>query len=154
MLDLAEWAAIGDWLTVPDTQAGLPAREYAVAALGRLYRKVRKGGKDLAHETDAERHQLRKDAKKLRYASEFFAALFESKHEKRQYKSFVAALETLQDKLGLLNDLATAPAVLAQFGIADDRAAPVLLNLGKKKALLNAAAKAHEALVDTKRFWQ
>ncbi|EXS69507.1 CYTH and CHAD domain-containing protein [Sphingobium sp. Ant17] len=156
MLDLAEWTVNGDWLHVSATEADRhqPAREFAVAALGRFRRKVKKGGGDLAHADDAARHEVRKDAKKLRYAAEFFAALFERKREKQRYRRFLAVLEELQDQLGLLNDLATAPRLLETLGIADDHDASMLLADGRKKALLKAAADAYQALIDTKRFWR
>lgn len=155
MLDLAQWTANGDWLNATDTEVERqrPAREFAVTALDRFRRKVKKDGRDLAGADDRARHKVRKDAKKLRYASEFFTALFERKREKRRYRKFAAALEALQDQLGALNDLATAPAVLEKLGIANDPDASELLAGGKRKALREAAAEAYDDLVDTKRFW-
>lgn len=155
MLDLAEWTASDDWLDsagskVDGTQ---PARAFAAAALSRFRRKVRKAG-DLADADDPARHQVRKDAKKLRYAAEFFASLFERKHERRRYRRFVAALEALQDRLGALNDLATAPGVLEELGIADDPDAAKLLARGRKKTLIKRAEDARKDLFDTKRFWE
>ncbi|RIA46389.1 inorganic triphosphatase YgiF [Hephaestia caeni] len=154
MLDLAEWTASGDWLTAPDIadRRDQPARDFAVTALDRFRRKVKKDGRDLAKTDDEARHEVRKDAKKLRYASEFFAGLFERKREKRRQKKFLAALEALQDQLGALNDLATAPEVLEKLGLADDPGAGRLLVGGKRKALLEAAAEAHEDLIDIKRL--
>lgn len=155
-LDLTEWTAFGDWLEV---QGGThdphqPARDFALTALDRFRRKVKKAGRELAHAGDEARHEVRKDAKKLRYASEFFASLFEHKRERRRHKTFVAALEVLQDKLGALNDLATAPAILDKLGLADDPGASRLLARGKRKALLKAASEAHEDLIDMKQFWR
>jgi len=156
MLDLAEWAASGDWQGAPDTMTApdQPARDFAISALDRFRRKVKRDGRDLAHIEDEARHEVRKDAKKLRYASEFFTSLFDRKRERRRHKKFVAALEGVQDKLGALNDLATAPQLLEQLGLADDPDAARLLAGGKRKALLEAAAEAHEDLIDVKRFWR
>ena len=156
MLDLAQWAAIGVWLHAPDRQKSRDqtARDFARSTLGRLRKKVKKDGLNLVDATNEVRHELRKDAKKLRYASEFFAALFDSKRQKRRNKRFITALEELQDQLGLLNDLVSAPQVLDTLGLADDPDADALLNSNKKKPLLDAAADAHEVLVDTKRFWR
>lgn len=155
MLDLAEWIAGDDWLgsSGGETDGNQPARAFAVTALNRFRRKVKKDGHDLARADDEARHEVRKDAKKLRYAAEFFASLFERKREKRRFKRFVAALEALQDQLGALNDLATAPEVLEKLGVAGDPDAPRLLAGGEKKSLLEAAENAHEELFDTKRFW-
>lgn len=156
MLDLAEWTVWGDWLRASDAEGDRqqPAREFAVHALDRFHRKVKKGGRSVATADDAARHELRKDAKKLRYAAEFFTSLFERKKEQRRFKKFVAALEELQDHLGVLNDIATAPQVIEQLGFADDPAASALLGKGKRKALLEAAAGSHDDLIDTRRFWR
>lgn len=156
MLDLAEHIAGDDWL---DSSGGKgdgdqPVRAFAGTALSRFRRKVRKGARDLADADDRARHEVRKDAKKLRYAAEFFAGLFARKRERRRYKSFVAALEALQDRLGALNDLATAPAVLKELGVADDPGAARLLATGRKKSLIEKAEKARGDLFDTKRFWR
>lgn len=155
MLDLAEWIAGDNWVSVSDRKAdgNQPAREFAVKALDRFRRKVKKNGRNLADADDEARHEIRKDAKKLRYAAEFFASLFERKRERRRYKRFVAALEALQDQLGALNDLVTAPEVLEKLGVTDDPDVPRLLAKGRRKKRLDAAGDAHEDLIDTKRFW-
>ncbi len=115
---------------------------------------MRKDGRDLVEADDEARHQVRKDAKKLRYAAEFFAALFDRKRDRRRYKRFVAALEGLQDHLGALNDLATAPDVLARLGVSDNPGAAVLLAPGNKKVLLEDAEESRDGLIDAKRFWR
>ncbi|AGH51986.1 ceramide glucosyltransferase (plasmid) [Sphingomonas sp. MM-1] len=156
MPGLAEWTASGDWLDAPGAAGDRdqPARDFAVTALDRYRRKVKKGGRDLAHIDDEARHEVRKDAKKLRYASEFFTSLFERKRERRRYKRFVDALENLQDQLGALNDLAAAPQLVGQLGLADDPDAARLLAEGKCETLLEAAVDAHDDLIDMKRFWR
>lgn len=53
-------------------------------------------------------HTLRKRAKKLRYAIEFFASLYPSK----AVKKYIKYLETIQKALGNLNDTATTQALL------------------------------------------
>lgn len=155
MLDVIAWIATADW---PDTaggarQANRPARDFAAKALDRYRRQVKRKGRNLAALDDEARHEVRKSAKKLRYAAEFFAGLFERKGEKRRHQRFVKALEGLQDQLGALNDLATAPALLTRLGIADSPGARELTGNGKKAKLVDAAADAHEDFIDTKRFW-
>lgn len=100
------------------------------------------------------RHEFRKDAKKLRYAAEFFAAQFDRKRQRRQYKRFIAALEALQEALGTLNDLMTAPAALNQLGIANSPDTMAMLFPDSRKKLLETAGEAHAALVDAGRFWR
>lgn len=157
MLDLGEYLAIGPWTTQPSAAEirDLPLREFASAALDRLRRKVKKDGIGLADVDDETRHELRKDAKKLRYAAEFFAPLYAEKRRRRRAARFLAALEALQDRMGALNDLAAAPALVERLGLAGDPAAAALLGTDRdKRALVEAAAEAHEALVDAKRFWR
>jgi inorganic triphosphatase YgiF len=154
MLDLAQWTSTGDWLGVHESGGARirPVREFASRALDRLRRKVKKDGRSLAHADDEAGHDVRKDAKKLRYASEFFRSLFEREAERRRYKKFIAALEELQEQLGALNDLVTAPHVLSELGLASEPGA-ASQSAGRKSALSEAAAEAYEDLVDKKRFW-
>lgn len=156
ILDLTGWSATGNWLTATDTadHRQLPARAFAITALDHFRRKVKKDGRDLVHADDEARHEVRKDAKKLRYAAEFFTSLFDENREKRHYKQFITALEDLQDQLGALNDLATAPQILETLGVADDPGASKLLARDKRKPLLNAAADAQEAWTSARRFWR
>jgi CHAD domain-containing protein len=156
MLDLMEWLVDGAWLADEGTQGSRsePVRDFAERALDRARRRVKKGGRHLAKVDDEARHELRKDAKKLRYASEFFAELFDAKRGRRRHKRFIAALEELQDQLGLLNDLATAPDEIRKLGLETDKQAQALLGEDTKHHLIEAAADAFEGLVDAKRFWR
>jgi triphosphatase len=156
MLDIAQWTSTGSWLHEPDTRKlrDGSVHEFAGGILHRLRKRVKKNGHDLTEAADEVRHELRKDAKTLRYSAEFFAALFGGKKQKRRQKRFIAALGNLQDQLGLLNDLATAPHVLEALGLAEDPDVAALLVKDNKIKLLDAAADAHDALVDTKPFWR
>ncbi|MEP7004745.1 MAG: CHAD domain-containing protein [Sphingomonas bacterium] len=156
MLDLTEWSVSGAWLDTADAEdiRNQPAREFASDALDRLRRKVKKGRRDLAKGDDQARHKIRKDTKKLRYAAEFFTALFDRKRERRRYRRFISALEALQDELGALNDLAMAPGVLTRLDIADAPGAAALLFPGSRKKILDLAGAAHEAVIDATRFWR
>lgn len=154
MLDLAEWVGGGDWLADPETRMlrDMEARDFAADALSRFRRKVKKGGRDLSHLEDEVRHELRKDAKKLRYAAEFFAPLFAGKRAKSR-KRFAAALEDFQEHLGALNDLASAPVILERLGLADAPEAANLIHPGDRAPLLAAAEKSHHILIKAKPYW-
>lgn len=156
MLDLTEWVATGDWLNATEATAARdrPVRAFAADALGRLRRRVKRRGRHLARADDETRHTVRKDAKKLRYGAEFFAGLYDTPRERRRHRKFVAALADLQDELGALNDLATAPQILAELGLTDEPDSAKLLKGGKRKALIAAAAETHGDLIDAKRFWR
>lgn len=152
MIDLTEWVALGTWRIDPPDPS-LPAQSaerFASETLDRLRRHVKRCGHDLVELSDEDRHELRIQAKKLRYATGFFASLFTGGKETRRAKAFGAALELLQEKLGDLNDLATAPLTLARIGI-DVSAEP---DPEHRTTLIEEAAEAHDTLIDAKRFWR
>jgi CHAD domain-containing protein len=80
--------------------------------------KFRKRGAALREATPEARHAARIAAKRLRYATEFFASLYSPKRVKR----YIGALEDIQDTLGQLNDLATAERLLADAASGGDNA--------------------------------
>ena len=153
MLDLTEWLHDGPWCRDLGTAPlrNQPAADFAGQALRRFTRKVRKDGRDLLHIPDAQRHDLRKDAKKLRYGVEFFAGLYG--HRKRK-KRFLSALEEMQDILGDLNDQATAPEVLARLGLQDEHGGTALATAPAKADQLSRAAAAYDTLIAAKPFWK
>ncbi|WP_277600054.1 CHAD domain-containing protein [Sphingomonas koreensis] len=156
MLNLSHWLEQSRWTdgNGGEVDGDDLARTFAAKALAHLRRKVKRRGEGLASADDETRHELRKDAKKLRYASEFFASLFDRKGEERRHRRFVVALEELQDRLGKLNDLATVPVLLTKLGIADQDGAEAFLSSETgKKEMLERAKRAHDELFDTKRFW-
>lgn len=156
MLNVAHWLVQGRWIEsdAGEAEGSEPARAFAARALARLRRRIKRRGAGIAAGDDETRHEVRKDAKKLRYASEFFRSLFTRKREQRRHKRFVAALEELQGRLGALNDLAAAPDLLSKMGLSDQEGAEAILSdhSGKKK-LLGRAEEAYDELFDTKRFW-
>lgn len=156
MLDVAHWVSLGRWTDSEggDVDGGQMVKILAAHVLSRFRRRIKRRGRNLAASDDGARHEVRKDAKKLRYASEFFSPLFSRKREQRRQRRFVAALEELQDHLGALNDLATAPGVLQRLGLGDQvGAADILAGDSGKKKLLRRAEDAHDELFDTKKFW-
>lgn len=86
-------------------QLAEPARIMAAQALERLHRKLRKRGKNLIDLPVVERHLVRIELKKLRYAADFFGGLFKPEGRVQQFSK---AASHLQEELGKLNDLATA----------------------------------------------
>ena len=109
VLAIAEWMESGDWTRNADDFArALRERPIAAAAADELRRrrkKILQRGARLNEIDPQRRHKLRIRAKKLRYASEFFADAFPDKKAVRRRKEFVAALEKLQDALGDLTDI-------------------------------------------------
>ncbi len=156
MLDFNDWLHCGDYLSQAATKVAceLPAERFAAEALDKARKKLKKHGADLSGVDDEHRHEARKDAKKLRYASEFFRSLFTDKKQARRYKRFVEAMETLQDELGELNDLATGPEVLQSHGVSDIVGVGELVSHADKSTLIDNAQQALDDVMDAKRFWR
>jgi inorganic triphosphatase YgiF len=96
------WAA-GDTAVIEQ-----PVRDFAAAELGRRHRKALKLDRAIGGDDADALHRLRIQLKKLRYACEFFRALF----GRKVAKSFIAHLAKLQDVLGMLNDVDVARTLL------------------------------------------
>ena len=76
-------------------------------------------GTNIAHAAPEARHAARLAAKKLRYATEFFASLYSHKRARRYRK----ALAVLQEELGIWNDAAVAAGLAAGLAGPDSPAA-------------------------------
>jgi len=104
LLALGAWTSAETWLEALDgaQRAGLarPADEFARETLEAALKRVRKRGRKFAQLGPRDLHRLRISAKKLRYATEFFAPLFDD----RAAGDYRAALARLQDALGSYND--------------------------------------------------
>ncbi|MBC8746619.1 MULTISPECIES: CYTH and CHAD domain-containing protein [Paraburkholderia] len=85
-----------------------PVKPFAAEVLRRRHKKLIKRGKGLADLDDHRRHRARIAAKKVRYATEFFASLC----PKRAVRNYVDALTALQDDLGWRNDAVVADQLL------------------------------------------
>lgn len=101
-LELGRLLADGAWMQEHATLA-LPVEGFAADLLQQRAATLKKRGRHLQELDAAGRHRLRIAAKKLRYAAEFFAALF----PKRRVRPYVQALAAVQEVLGGLNDAAT-----------------------------------------------
>ncbi|WP_245294233.1 CHAD domain-containing protein [Rhizobium etli] len=154
MLDLTEWLHCDAYLTRQDPVVEQDAATFAVAALEKMRKKLKTHGRALAEVDDEHRHQVRKDAKKLRYGAEFFVTLFDGKPGARRHKKFLAAMSTLQDHLGDLNDLATGPDVLDRHGLASHPARDSVILHADKGLLIAKAQQAVDEVLDVKRFWR
>ncbi len=156
MLDLLQWLECGDYhhgnspmsAEIPDALA------FAGRALEKQRKKLKKDGGALAKLDDEHRHEVRKDAKKLRYAAEFFASLFDDKRGRRRHAKFLAAMEALQDNLGALNDLVSVPGVLDKHRLANHPASDTVLSHAEKDALIDSAQAHVDDVLDAKRFWK
>ena len=80
-----------------------PVSELAEGVLSKRWKKVGKRAHGLETLDADQRHELRKELKKLRYAVAFISPMFPPKRVER----FVEALKKLQTVFGELNDAAT-----------------------------------------------
>jgi inorganic triphosphatase YgiF len=124
VLETAAWIEAGDWVYDPDDfRRALRQQRIATVAAAQLRRRrkaILKKGKHLGDLDAARRHKLRIQAKKLRYAAEFFTAAFPRKKSIRRFERFVECLAKLQDALGELNDIAVHEELSAQLLPGDD----------------------------------
>lgn len=166
MLRLVTWLEAGPWLMERDPRRVAarerPLRRTAARILDKKRRRVKRQGRDLATIDPHARHRVRIEAKKLRYAAEFFAGLARGPKRSKRHAGFVAALEDLQDSLGALNDIQTGHDIALSFAPTDGgplpaAAFPASHVDGRQDAavepLLQAAQTAQGRLVAAKRFW-
>jgi triphosphatase len=172
VIDTTAWIESGDWMRNPDDLAStLRQRSLAATAAEQLRRRrksILKRGKHLDQLDSQRRHRLRIQAKKLRYAAEFFAGAFPGKKSSRRREYFVTSLEKLQDALGDLNDIAVHESLSEQLVNKKDhggnrrggrvkKAFVAGRLVGREEAriapLLKAAEEAYEAFSKAKLYW-
>ena len=169
-LDVAAWLETGGWRQPRDRQARergeAPIATVASAQLSRRWKKLRKRGRQLA-KLDAEaRHKLRIQAKKLRYATEFYQTVFTGKKTEKRRDVFLTALKDMQDRFGELNDIAVHEKLATGIAttMADRPPRPVRrafaagLLTGHEEArfkpVLTAAEDAFRAFEKLKPYWR
>jgi len=115
ILRLGHWLAGHEWRQQPTSPASArlfqPAREAARVLLARRYARLRRRGRNLETKGERDKHALRIDAKKLRYAAESLRGLFPHARAGR----FIDKASELQETLGHLNDASTASELLARI---------------------------------------
>jgi len=171
-LDLVTWMESGDWTrNDDDLRRALRERPIAKTASEQLsfrWKRILKRGKRLSSLSSQKRHKLRIAAKKLRYASEFFASVFRRKANVRRQKRFIAGLKGLQDSLGDLNDIVANEAVSARLAqqtkpnqTSEDQAGKAFsagrlagTEEARFAAVLKSAGKAYKTFSNTMPFWK
>jgi triphosphatase len=172
VLDAAAWIETGEW-THNNDELGRALRERPIAAAAaevlRCYRKkILKRGAQLDELDPQRRHKLRIQAKKLRYASEFFGSAFPGKKSSRHRERFVAGLEKLQDALGDLNDITVHAEMTERIVDAQDASGKRRGGRAKKAfaagrlsgreearigSVLKDAQRAYRVFAKSKPFW-
>lgn len=146
LLRLSLWIECGAWRYRP--RAGRDLGGLAYKQLDKQWRKVRRHGGALATLDPDAQHQLRLDIKRLRYAAEFLSGLYGARPLSGRRDRFIAGLKTLQEQLGLLNDLRLAHRLAPGLNpgkIGDDKQA---------KAAIRAAEKAYRQAAAAADYWE
>lgn len=160
VLTLAGWITAEGWNLAAQgasTEAlQKPVTEFAAGILEKRYRQARKRGRRLDERSPAELHRLRIAIKKFRYATDFFASLYEGKAAGEALKR----LGRLQDILGAMNDAATVGGLMTQgFEGARGRRAleakGILLGWSRGRAvtLKRELKRAWKAFRAAEKFW-
>ncbi len=138
------WSGLGE----PDVETA------AAVALERRYQRVNRRGARLRELSPHKRHEVRIEAKKLRYGCEFFESVYAARWPVVETlegpvsapKAFSVAVEDIQSVLGRLNDHAAAAAYLTTVGVS-------LAELDVP-ALLDEADLAYERFAAMTPFWR
>lgn len=152
-----------EWLERGLPCADGPIAGFAGETLGRRRHKLVKG-KPLDELPEEALHARRIKGKKLRYAAEFFAALYPGDKSRKARHAFTKALGDLQDSLGNVHDLAvahdqreslfadlepiTAAGLSAQLAELLDEHGP------SRKRLVRSAAKALDRVAQAPAWWK
>ena len=144
--DLDRWLDKGKWRKALDDDPWT-GRSLARRSLHRRRARILAMGSDLAGLTEHDRHEVRKEAKKLRYGCQFFAAMWPG-HE-QEIGALESKLGKLQDTLGALNDHATWEHVASATGI--DATEPEHLDLDTQ---LKVAQKLVNEIAAMSPFWR
>jgi len=162
LFDLAETPAARLWIDPGDyeqtARLAQPMPAAAAAALDARLAKATKRAKHIETLDTEARHALRRELKKLRYAVEFCAPLFDA----RAVKPFLKRLKSLQEVFGDLNDLAMAESLFldpegpASASIPAARAAGRLIGARSERARASweRAKASWKALNEAPAFWR
>lgn len=128
-----------------------PLHRLLAARLAAWHRAVRNDAARFDRLDEEARHRLRKRVKRLRYAAEFAAPLFEPKDLARTQKR----LRRLQEHLGALNDVTMALQRL-QAAPGQDRPAGIAIGwlLARRAALVDAARRPARAVAKGRSGWK
>lgn len=166
ILEVSRWLEAAAWrpadLDAPAADGWLrrqarPVRRHAARTLERRHRALLASPHAPSLRSPEERHALRIALKKLRYAADALAPLFEVRAD----GGYLEALAELQEALGTLNDLATGrdlvAGLVAQAGctpaVEAARALIVGWQAGREVGALREADRAWVRLADAERFW-
>jgi triphosphatase len=156
LLALMRWFDGDEWCSGEKIQQ--PIEVLGPALLDRCRAQTEKRAKDFAKQSAKKRHKLRIALKKLRYAAELFAALYDP----AATKQFIQRLKRLQDDLGDANDVRVARDIVESLAPTGRRSVGIahagrrMLDWHKRRIEKNEPNLRHhlEELLTTEPFWR
>lgn len=118
----AEAGSVGDDTATADGVARPLTRRAVLQALQPLHKRVRRGIARFDEADSDERHRLRKQLKRLRYALEGVGPLLQARKASGQQTRLHTALRQALEALGTCNDLDTAEAAFRAWAAEDPQA--------------------------------
>jgi len=116
LLHRRPWHVPPEGITAEERAARLaePLADFASALLDKRWHKLHEEGEEIETHSAEQLHEVRLEAKRLRYAAELFAPLWPGKPTRR----FLRRLAALQEDLGVANDTEVARGLVASLGPA------------------------------------
>ena len=133
----------------------LPLEAFAAKLLDRRWQRLVAAGADISAMPDEALHELRLEAKRLRYPAELFAPLW----GRRRGRRFLKRLAEVQEAFGLSNDVAVARSLVGQLvtrggaGMAWAAGVAEGWSLARARPARRRSAEAWEALLETEAYW-
>lgn len=142
VVDAEGLAAWRDWLAADHPPTGRRLGDVVTRRIARARRVVLDAGRAVHEGSPAEAvHELRKDAKALRYLVDAFGPLLDKADRKRHLR----ALRDLQDVLGAHQDAAVHLDLLAELGAGPDLLAAARRRLDATRAAVLPAFAAYDS---------
>lgn len=160
-LKLAQFIANRAWVDGSDhaqtVRLAQPVMPFARKVLDKRWKAVRRWGDVIEELTIDERHEMRKEIKKLRYVTDSFRSLFDPD----EFATFNKSMKRLQKSFGALNDAAMVEIVLmdpdapGRNDPAAQRAAGRVISTlqAKSDSLWPMAVDEWRSLAEFGRFW-
>ncbi len=137
LIDLLLVAHCGGLVT---RNGDMPVGSVAKQLLQERHRQLLRAGRNFSTLTDRQRHEVRIAAKKLRYACDFFRALYPADST----RAYIRRLAKLQNHLGRFNDLMVGERLAAELLGNGDRQA---VSAATVKRLCEDRRRANESLL-------
>ena len=163
IFNVLEWIEDGTWLKRSSARGNQRTKSFAVRLFDRRTKKAKRRSKKVNKLNVNDRHKLRIAMKKLRYSVYFFESLFGDSANVMALAHYKGYLQSLQDSLGALNDIAVHQKLLTKLGTDREERKSRLISfaagaiVGGERSeigpLLGVAKRAARRLRQAEEFW-